>query len=146
MYKYNLKYCKNIKVKKKIGKKKFRWVRQKPSYFRLSNFFEFFCYKFTNKKTGKVTKFGLNTISGSKTMQKKPGSWYKVPPPGVIGLKEIEEGNSCIFIGKKYGVAKDTISHWLKKKQDIRHVSGDRGEQCGNETKKNEVRNLWQVR
>ena len=37
-----------------------------------------FCYQFTNKKTGKVTKFGLNTISGSKVMQKKKGSWYKV--------------------------------------------------------------------
>ena len=34
-------------------------------------------------------------------------------------LKEIEEGNSCISIAKKYGVAKNTISHWLKKKQDI---------------------------
>ena len=29
-------------------------------------------------------------------------------------LKEIEEGYSCISITKKYGVAKNTISHWLK--------------------------------
>ena len=34
-------------------------------------------------------------------------------------LKEIEEGNSCISIAKMYGVAKNTISHWLEKKQDI---------------------------
>ena len=46
-----------------------------------------FCYQFTNKKTRKVTNFGLNTISGSKIMQKKQGSWYKVPPPPeLIGL------------------------------------------------------------
>ena len=38
-------------------------------------------YQFTNRKTGKVTKFGLNTNSASKIMQKKTGSWYKVPPP-----------------------------------------------------------------
>ena len=33
-------------------------------------------------------------------------------------LKEIEEGDSCISIAKKYGVTKGTISHWLKKKQE----------------------------
>ena len=35
-------------------------------------------YQFTNRKTGKATKFGLITNSASKIMQKKTGSWYKV--------------------------------------------------------------------
>ena len=34
-------------------------------------------------------------------------------------LKEITEGQSCIATAKKYGVAKNTVSHWLKKKTEI---------------------------
>ena len=34
-------------------------------------------------------------------------------------LKEIEEGQSCIASSRKYGVAKNTISHWIKQKQKI---------------------------
>ena len=34
-------------------------------------------------------------------------------------LKEIDGGQSCIATSKKYGVAKDTVSHWLKKKAEI---------------------------
>ena len=34
-------------------------------------------------------------------------------------LKEIEEGQSCIATSRKYGVAKNTISHWIKQKQKI---------------------------
>ena len=34
-------------------------------------------------------------------------------------LKEIEEGQSCIATSIKYGVAKNTISHWIKQKQKI---------------------------
>ena len=34
-------------------------------------------------------------------------------------LKEIIEGQSCIATAKKYGVAKNTVSHWLKKKTEI---------------------------
>ena len=32
-------------------------------------------------------------------------------------LKEIEEGQSCIATSRKYGVAKNTISHWIKKQK-----------------------------
>ena len=31
-------------------------------------------------------------------------------------LKEINRGQRCIATPKKYGVAKNTVSHWLKKK------------------------------
>ena len=34
-------------------------------------------------------------------------------------LKEIEEGQSCITTSRKYGVAKNTISYWIKQKQKI---------------------------
>ena len=34
-------------------------------------------------------------------------------------LKEIEEGQSCIATSRKYGVAKNTISHWIKQKQKV---------------------------
>ena len=34
-------------------------------------------------------------------------------------LKEIDAGQSCIATAKKYGVAKNTVSHWLKKKAEI---------------------------
>ena len=34
-------------------------------------------------------------------------------------LKEIEGGKSCVDTAKKYGVAKNTISYWLKKKKEI---------------------------
>ena len=34
-------------------------------------------------------------------------------------LKEIEEGQSCIATSRKYEVAKNTISHWIKQKQQI---------------------------
>ena len=34
-------------------------------------------------------------------------------------LKEIEEGQSCIPASRKYGVTKNTISHWIKQKQKI---------------------------
>ena len=34
-------------------------------------------------------------------------------------LKEIDEGKSCISVAKKYGVAKNIISHWLQKKKQI---------------------------
>ena len=34
-------------------------------------------------------------------------------------LKEIEEDQSSIATSKKYGVAKNTISHWTKQKQKI---------------------------
>ena len=32
-------------------------------------------------------------------------------------LKEIEEGQSCIATSRKYGVAENTISHWIKQKK-----------------------------
>ena len=34
-------------------------------------------------------------------------------------LKEIKEGQSCIATSRKYGVAKNMISHWTKQKQKI---------------------------
>ena len=34
-------------------------------------------------------------------------------------LKEIDGGQSCIATVKKYGVAKNTVSHWLLKKAEI---------------------------
>ena len=34
-------------------------------------------------------------------------------------LKEIEGGQSCISTSRKYGVAKNTVSHWIKQKQQI---------------------------
>ena len=34
-------------------------------------------------------------------------------------LKEIEEGQNCIATSRKYGVAKNPISHWIKQKQKI---------------------------
>ena len=34
-------------------------------------------------------------------------------------LKEIEEGQSCIATSRKYGVAKNTISHRIRQKQKI---------------------------
>ena len=34
-------------------------------------------------------------------------------------LKEIVEGQSCIATSRKYGVAKNMISHWIKQKQKI---------------------------
>ena len=34
-------------------------------------------------------------------------------------LKEIDAGQSCIATAKKYGVAKNTISHRVKKKAEI---------------------------
>jgi len=34
-------------------------------------------------------------------------------------LKEIDAGQSCIATAKKYGVAKNTVSHWVKKKAEI---------------------------
>ena len=33
-------------------------------------------------------------------------------------LKEIKEGQSCIATSRKYGVAQNTISHWIKQKKD----------------------------
>ena len=53
------------------------WMTQKASCFLLASFL--FCYQFSNIKTGKVTKFGLNTIRASKIMQKKPAKYN--PPP-----------------------------------------------------------------
>ena len=32
------------------------------------------------------------------------------------GLKEIDAGQTCIPTAKKYGVAKNTVSHWVKRK------------------------------
>ena len=34
-------------------------------------------------------------------------------------LKEIEGSQSCIVTAKKYSVAKNTVSHWLKKQAEI---------------------------
>ena len=34
-------------------------------------------------------------------------------------LKEIDAGQTCISTTKKYGVAKNTVSHWVKKKNEI---------------------------
>ena len=34
-------------------------------------------------------------------------------------LREIDAGQSCIAIAKKYGVAKTTVSLWVKKKAEI---------------------------
>ena len=34
-------------------------------------------------------------------------------------LKEIDRGQSCVATAKKYGVAKNAVSHWLKKKTKI---------------------------
>ena len=34
-------------------------------------------------------------------------------------LKEIDAGQSCIATAKKYGVAKNTVSHWVKKKAEV---------------------------
>lgn len=34
-------------------------------------------------------------------------------------LKEIEGGKSAISVAKKYGVAKNTVSHWIKNKAEI---------------------------
>ena len=34
-------------------------------------------------------------------------------------LKEIDRGQSCAATAKKYGVAKNTVSHWVKKKTEI---------------------------
>ena len=34
-------------------------------------------------------------------------------------LKEIDAGQTCISTAKKYGVAKNTVSHWVKKKNEI---------------------------
>ena len=34
-------------------------------------------------------------------------------------LKEIDAGQSCIATAKKYGVAKNTVSHWVKEKAEI---------------------------
>ena len=34
-------------------------------------------------------------------------------------LKEVEKGESSAFISKKYGVPKQTLSRWLKKKKKI---------------------------
>ena len=38
-------------------------------------------------------------------------------------LKEIEEGQSCIATSRKYGVAKNTISHWIFKAVEENNVS-----------------------
>ena len=35
-------------------------------------------------------------------------------------LKEVEKGESSAFISKKYGVPKQTLSRWLKKKKKFR--------------------------
>ena len=67
MYKYNIKYCKNT-----AGLDKRLLVFYWQLFWKKK-----FGYQFTNKKAGKVTKFGLITNSTSKIMQKKPGSWYK---------------------------------------------------------------------
>ena len=37
-------------------------------------------------------------------------------------LKEIGGGQSCIATSRKYGVVKNTISHWIKQKQKIFEV------------------------
>ena len=34
-------------------------------------------------------------------------------------LKEIDAGQTCLSTAKKYGVAKNTVSHWVKKKNEI---------------------------
>ena len=34
-------------------------------------------------------------------------------------LKDKDAGQSCIAIAKKYGVAKNTVSHWVKKIAEI---------------------------
>ena len=34
-------------------------------------------------------------------------------------LKEIDVGQTCISTAKKYGLAKNTVSHWVKKKNEI---------------------------
>ena len=39
-------------------------------------------------------------------------------------LKEIDGGQSCIATVKKYGVAKNTVSHWLLKKAEIFEAVG----------------------
>ena len=56
-------------------------------------------------------------------MSKLPGCKRKVKSRTITEkhkiLKEVEKGESSASISKKYGVTKQTLSGWLKKKQKI---------------------------
>ena len=41
-----------------------------------------------------------------------------------MALKEVDAGQSCIATSKKYGVAKNTVSLWVKKKAEIIEAVG----------------------
>ena len=67
--------------------------------------------------TRHVSKTAAVQISKRRLITVTPVHKYKT-------LKEIDGGQSCIATVKKYGVAKNTVSHWLLKKAEIFEAVG----------------------